>query len=119
MQLLKKQKNEGFPPSVRCCSRLKINQPYANLQSFIHLTHRLVVQMRNLVGKPLLIDRPDLLEQNNRVAVEPVRFRIDFHMGRQLRFLNLRSDCRNDYGWAEPVSDVILNDEHRPNSTLF
>jgi len=75
--------------------------------------------VRDLVGKPLLVDGADLLQQNDRVPIESVRFGIDFHMGRQLRFLDLRGDRRNDDSWAESVPDIILNNENRPYAALF
>ncbi len=48
---------------------LKVNQPQADLQRFVHLLHQLVVQMGDLVRQPLLVDGADLLQQNHRILL--------------------------------------------------
>jgi len=98
---------------------LELDQTHADLQRVIYLTHCILVQMSDLVGQPLLIDRADLLKQNNRIPIESMSFRIDLHMRRQLSLLDLCRDCGDNDSWAEAVTDVILNDQYGTNSSLF
>jgi len=67
----------------------------------------------------LLVDGADLFQQDDRVPVKTVGFRIDLHMGRQFGFLDLGGDRGDDDGGAKPVPDIVLNDENRAHPTLF
>ena len=75
--------------------------------------------MRNFVRQTLLVDRTDLLQQHDGVAVEAMRRRIHLYMRRQLCFLNLSGDGSYDDGRAEAVTDVILYYENGTDSSLF
>lgn len=99
--------------------RLKIDQAETDLQRIIHLFHRFLIQVGNFVRQPLLINGPDLLQQNDRIPVETMRNRIDFHMGRQLCLLNLGGNGRHDDRRTKTVADIVLNDQNRPDSTLL
>lgn len=75
--------------------------------------------MGNLVSQPLLIDRPYLFEQNNRVPVKAMSRRINFNMRWQLCLLDLGGDSRHNTSWTKPVADIILDYQNRPDSTLL
>lgn len=75
--------------------------------------------MGDFVGKPLLVDRPNLLQKNDRIAIKAMRRRVDFHVCGQLRLLNLGGDGCHDHGGTEPIADIILNDQHRSDATLL
>lgn len=75
--------------------------------------------MSNFVSQSLLVYRTDLLQQNDRIPIEAVQLRINLHMCRQLRFLNLRGNGGDDDGWAEAVTDIVLDNQDRPDSTLL
>ena len=83
------------------------------------MTHHLIIQMSNLVCQPLLINRPNLLQQNNRVTVESICFGINLNVGGELCFLNLGCDGSHDNSRAEAVADIVLENEHRTHSTLL
>ncbi|MNW66555.1 hypothetical protein D3C74_450370 [compost metagenome] len=44
---------------------------------------------------------------------------INLDMRRQLCLLNLGGNRRHDTGWTEPVADIVLDDQNRPDSTLL
>lgn len=98
---------------------LKLNQTYAYLQSFIDLAHGFLIQVRDFVRQALLIDGPNLLQQDDRIPVKTVRFRVNLHMRRQLGFLNLRRNRRYDHRRTEAIADIILNDQYGPNAALL
>lgn len=98
---------------------LEIDKTDANLQRFVYFAHRFVVEMRDFVGKPLFIYRPDLLKKQHGIPVEPVGRRIDLDMRRQLRLLNLGRNGRHDDRRAEAVANIILNDQNRTHAALF
>lgn len=75
--------------------------------------------MRNFVCQSLLVDRPDLLQQNNGIPVKPVRFRLDLNMRGKLCLLDLRCNSRNDYRWAESIADIVLDHEHGTDTALL
>lgn len=52
----------------------------------------------------------------------PFQFRYDAPWsprGSHLRLRDSRRDCRNDHGWTVVVPNVVLNDQHRSDTTLF
>lgn len=98
---------------------LKIDQTDANKQRLVYFSHHFLIQMRDLVRETLLVDRPDLLEQHDRIALHSVLLRLDLHMRRKLRLLNLRRNRRYDNRRTEPVADIVLNDEHRAHAALL
>lgn len=75
--------------------------------------------MCNLVSQPLLIDRPNLFEQNHGVPVKAVRSRINLDMRWKLCLLNLGGNSRHDTRWTEPIADIVLDHQNRPNSALL
>lgn len=98
---------------------LKIDKTDADLERFVYLAHRFVVEVRNFVGKSLFIDRTNLLKQKHGIPVESMGGRVDLDMRRQLRFLNLRRDGRYDDSRAEAIADIILNNEHGTYTALL
>lgn len=97
----------------------KIDQPNADLERFVDFAHHFVVEMRNFVGQPLFVDRSDLLEKQHGIPVEAMGSRVDFHMRRQFRLLDLGRNGRYDHRRAEAVADIVLNDQDWSHSALF
>ncbi len=98
---------------------LEVDQTNADLQRVVDMSHHLVVEMRDLVCQTLLVDRADLLEQDDRIAIEAMSLGIDLNMGRKLRLLDLGRDGRYDDRRAEAVADIVLKDKHRAHAALL
>lgn len=75
--------------------------------------------MSDLIGQSLFIDGADLLQQDDRITIETVRFRVNLNMRWQLGLLNLSGDRSDDDRWAKSVADIVLNHEDRPDPALF
>ncbi len=97
----------------------KIDQAQADLQGFVYPLHRLFAKSCNPVRQALLIDRSNLFKQDDGIPIESMRFRIDFYVGRQFRFLNLGGNRRDDDRRAEAIADIVLNNQYRPYSALL
>lgn len=98
---------------------LKINQSQTDLKRIAYFAHGFLIQMGDLVSQPLLVNRPNLFQQDDRVAVKTMRRRINFHMRRQFCLLDLGSNRRYDYSRTKPVANIILDDQYRPYSSLL
>lgn len=105
--------------SLAIIPTLKFHQRYADLKRFIHLPHRLFVQMSNLVREPLLIDGANLFQQDHGIAVETVCLCVNLNMRGQLSLLDLGRNGSHNNGRTESVADIILDDQNRPNPALF
>jgi len=75
--------------------------------------------MCNFIGKALLVDRSDLLQQYDRIAIKAMYGCVKLDMRWKLSLLNLRcyrcyNDCR-----AEAIAYIVLNDEDRPDAALL
>lgn len=89
------------------------------MNCFIYPAHHFFIQMCDLIRQPLLVNGPDLLEQDDRVTIKAVSFRVDFHMSRQFGFLNLGGDRRHNNRWAKSIANVVLDDQNRAYATLL
>lgn len=108
-----------FSRFTRRSNMLKINQTKTDLKRIAHFAHGFFIQMGDFVGEPLFVDRPNLLQKNDRIAIKAMRCRVDLHMRGQLCLLNLGGDGCHDHGRTEPVADIILNDQHWSDATLL
>ena len=85
----------------------------------VDLAHHFVVQMAHLFSEPPFVYRPDLLEQNDRVALEPDLFSVYVDMRRQFRFAEPARYRRGDDGRRVFVAYVVLNDKNGSHPALF
>lgn len=97
----------------------KVDQTQADHQRFVDPIHHFLIQMGDFVGQTLFINRANLLQQNHRVPIKPVGFGVDLHMGGQLGLLNLSGNRGDDHGGAKPIAYIVLDDQNRPDPTLF
>ena len=54
----------------------------------VHFAHHCRIDMAYKLFQPLLVDRPDLLQQDDRILNDPVVFRADLDMRRKFRFVH-------------------------------
>lgn len=90
-----------------------------DLKGMVHLGQQFPVQMTDFVLQPFLVDGAKLLQKNDRILHNIVFRRINLNMCRQFRLIHFRCNgCADDRGTVF-VSHIILNNQHRADSSLF
>ena len=74
--------------------------------------------MTDFILQSFLINRAKLLQQYDGILHHIRRGGIQFHMCRKFRFIHSGSNSSTDYGRTVPVSDVILDNQYRPDDTI-
>lgn len=91
----------------------------ADAQRFIDFSHKLFVYPAHVILQSLFIDRPNLLQKDNRILDDSVPFCIDFHMCRSFALFILEVIRGTDNGRTVPVPDIILDDKNRTHTALL
>ena len=75
--------------------------------------------MADPLFEPLLVNGPQLLQQDHGILDHIAFPRRQFHMRWQLCLIHAGGNCRTDHGRTVSVSNIILDDEHRPYTALL
>src|SRR5262249_26889724 len=84
------------------------------LNGHIHLSHRLRFQRSQTLGKPLSIDGTDLVQEHDRIHLEPAFLCFDQNFGGIQWFSELRRQRGDDRDRTVPVGKIVLNDQSWP-----
>ena len=94
-------------------------QPHRDPQRLIDAAHIVGRDDTGALPQTVLIQRADLLGQNDAVLGQPAAVRPHTDVRRQTVLVLAACDgCRNDRG-AVPVADLILNDKYRTYTPLL
>ena len=91
----------------------------ADTDGIVDPLHDGVVKMSHLFLQTALVDRPDLLEQNDGILCKAEAVGEYINMRRQTVFCNLACDGGGDDGRAVFVAHIVLNDEYGTQSSLL
>ena len=72
-----------------------------------------------MLFKAGFVDGSDLLEQHRAVFGKSAVCRAYVDVRRDAAFIALACDSRGNYGGTVGVADVVLDDEHRTDTSLF
>ena len=88
-------------------------------QSAVHLLHGGKGQRADAIFQPALIQRADLLEQNDRILLQSVAAARDFDVRGKFRLRHFARDRRRDDRGGIFIADVVLHDEHGAYAALL
>ena len=85
----------------------------------VDAVHHWAVQMAYLVFEPFFVDGAKLLQKDDRILFDLIFPGKDLDVGRKLRLVHSRRDRSADDRRAVPVSNIVLDDQHRAHPALL
>ena len=83
------------------------------------MTHRFFIQRSHFLAQPPLIQRADLLGQNDGILGQAVIGGAERDMRRHFGLVDLRCNGGGNHGRAIPVAHIVLYDQHRADTALL
>jgi len=93
---------------------LEFSESYADGQGLVDQRHGRWMERTESATQAPLVDRPNLVQQDDRIRVEAALRGLHEDLGRVEFGVVLGRDRRNDGEVAESVADIVLDDERRP-----